>query len=1477
LQNAKARWPDCRKSLGYAGTESGIRGASRVVADSSRGRRMGDHDSLPHSPQPHSRASRGLGRAGAADRNLLFGLIALQSDFLTREQLVAGFDAWVHEKSRSLAAILESQGALSAEDRQILESLVRRFLEKHGGDAEKSLAALSALPQVELDLERLNDPDLGASLAWVAREQARDPRLETTLPLPVGSSLGRFRVLRPHAKGGLGQVSVALDQELNREVALKEIQPQHADDVVARERFVVEAEITGGLEHPGIVPVYALGQGPDGRPFYAMRFVRGDSLKQAIESFHRADGASRKDPGARQLALRQLLGRFIDVCNAIEYAHSRGVLHRDLKPGNIMVGKYGETLVVDWGLAKSVGKQEIVSEEPTLRPTSALSSSGQTRPGSAIGTPAYMSPEQAAGKLEQLGPASDVYSLGATLYHLLCGMPPFRKDHEEAGEILQRVERGEFPRPRSVAPDVPAALEAICLKAMALKAIDRYPTARALADDLEHWLADEPLMAAPDSLSDRLGRLARKHRGYVRAGALSVIVVAIVSTVASILINKSRNAALVSAQGERDERRKAETLSAHNARLAKDEEAARVTAESQLRIATAERLAALSHVKRSESPELSLLLAVESGRATEKGEEGLLPSSHQALLDALAGIGGRPLIGHKGSVTAVAISPDNRWIVTGSDDNTARLWKHTEAIRGAKPQILAGHTGAITCVAISRDSRWIITGSKDRTARVWDTTAPNPAANPTVLRGLPDQVADVAISSDNRWLVTVNGDMTTRIWDITAASPTVRVLNVNGAQSAIEKTAISPDMRWIVTTSKEDHTSNDETIRLWDFAAENPAASSVVLCKRVNQLVHIAISANSRWCAALSDDKTMRIWDISKELPEPEVIVLNGFRSVGAHLAISSDCRRVVTTADDGIARMWSISETRSVAAEFPLRGHSDLVHTVEISPDGRWIVTASQDNTARLWDLSTYSASTDSLVLNGHEGPIRVVAISADSRWLITGSDDKTSRIWDLNAGRSSSNPRLVKAHEDALRTVAVSADGRRIATGSNDRTARIWSFNSKTSEPMSILTAHDGPVTDVAFSADNRWVVTGSTDRTVRIWDLTIEQPDKLHRTLGMTEDEGLIESGPAAISFCEVAINSDHEWGIARWVHRIPSDGERWDEAWDEVHPVWPKSVYEVPRKDLGHKDGITSIAISSDSRWVGTGSYDATVRVWSLAADGTSARSRVLIGHNGRITSLAISSDNRLIVSGSSDGTARVWGLTPEHGNRELYILGNPKDKSRGSVDVGHGDGVTSVAISPDNHWIVTGSSGKTAIVWDLKSEDPGASARILAGHTHAISRVAISPEGRSIVTCGWDRTLRVWDLATENDGVRTLTGHQDRVIAAAFTPDSRWLVSCSHDRSTRIWDLTSENPSAEALVLNGRQGVLTELGICPDGSCIVTIGENSKSLSIWVWQWDDLVELAADVGRNFDSGEWQQYFPGVPYRKTFPDLPGPDDP
>ena len=347
----------------------------------------------------------------------------------------------------------------------------------------------------------------------------------------------RFRVLRPHARGGLGAVFLAIDRELHREVALKRMRRRHARDPVSRSRFLLEAEITGGLEHPGIVPVYALSASDEVRPYYAMRFIRGDSLKEAIAAFH-GNEALRRDTSGRSLGLRKLLGRFLDVCNAIDYAHGRGVLHRDIKPANIIVGKHGETLVVDWGLAKPIGRTETRSadEEPPLTP-SPSSDGAQTLPGSVMGTPAYMSPEQASGDLERLGPRSDVYSLGATLYSLLTGKPPF--DKKDFDGLLRDVQRGEFLSPRRHDPRLERSLEAVCLKAMALQPEDRYGSARGLADDIERWMADEPISAFRETWQAHARRWARRHRTVVIT-SICLLVASVVGLTAGVILLRDK-------------------------------------------------------------------------------------------------------------------------------------------------------------------------------------------------------------------------------------------------------------------------------------------------------------------------------------------------------------------------------------------------------------------------------------------------------------------------------------------------------------------------------------------------------------------------------------------------------------------------------------------------------------------------------------------------------------------------------------------------------------------------------------------------------------------------------------------------------------------------------------------------------------------------------------------------------------------------
>ncbi len=380
---------------------------------------------------------------------------------------------------------------------------------------------------IDRNLEEPADP-LATEVYWGGVPTSVDDDAVSTLgdgaPPAASAHDGRFRLLHHHADGGMGRISVALDLELQRQVAVKELQDQFADDPQIRQRFLLEVQVTGRLEHPGVVPVYSLGRDRRGRPYYAMRFIEGEDLKHAIKRFHADDSKPGRQPGERALALRQLLRRFVDVCNVVAYAHSRGVLHRDIKPGNILLGPYGETLVVDWGMAKLMGGPPTPAEvgQPMFEPPGA-ETWDQTQQGLILGTIPYMSPEQAEGQAS--GKASDIFSLGATLYHIITGRPSIEKDDRYT--MICRARRGEFMPPRQVNPRVPAALEAICQKAMSMSPDDRYASPRAIADEIEHWLADEPVSAWKEPWTVRMRRWVSRHRTPVAAAAAGLAVAAL--------------------------------------------------------------------------------------------------------------------------------------------------------------------------------------------------------------------------------------------------------------------------------------------------------------------------------------------------------------------------------------------------------------------------------------------------------------------------------------------------------------------------------------------------------------------------------------------------------------------------------------------------------------------------------------------------------------------------------------------------------------------------------------------------------------------------------------------------------------------------------------------------------------------------------------------------------------------------------------
>jgi tetratricopeptide (TPR) repeat protein len=403
-------------------------------------------------------------------------------------------------------------------------------------------------------------------------------RAEPPAAAPALPGAPRYTTLRLAGTGGIGRVWLARDGRLGRDVALKELRPDRADPGFWG-RFVREAQVTGQLEHPGIVPVYDLGHKPeDEQPFYTMRFVRGRTLKGAIAAYH-----ERRRHEAGPLELRELLGAFVQVCQAVAYAHSRGVLHRDLKPHNVALGDFGEVMVLDWGLAR-VMSEPAAPVNGVAAPGSGAVSHGATpavtqdptQVGNVLGTPAYMAPEQAEGRHGLTDARTDVYGLGAILYDVLTGAAPFAG--KDTARVLDRVRHDPPPRPRDVAGETPPALEAVCLKALAKRPEDRYSSAQELAQEVQRFLADEPVTAYRDALPARLGRWGRRHRAAVTAAAALLLTATAALAAGLVAVNAERNR---TAQAEHQAR---EALVAETAALERSRQAEK-SAEEQRQLA----------------------------------------------------------------------------------------------------------------------------------------------------------------------------------------------------------------------------------------------------------------------------------------------------------------------------------------------------------------------------------------------------------------------------------------------------------------------------------------------------------------------------------------------------------------------------------------------------------------------------------------------------------------------------------------------------------------------------------------------------------------------------------------------------------------------------------------------------------------------------------------------------------------------------
>ena len=495
-----------------------------------------------------------------AEHNLIFAGLGLQLGIIAKDKVIRAFTEWLFDKARPLGEILVHQKAITPEQRKTLESAVEAHIQQEGGE-QKALASLNHVKDLESDLDHLADNDLNQSLDGAVTQrkllgldvlftQSHDSESSSTnkkgsFSGPEGKQTDRFERQHFLDSGNLGEVFFAKDTELNRTVVTKYIRPEMSGDSLKQALFHLEGEVTGSLEHPSVVPVYGLGKDTKGRLYYAMRYVRGKKLSRVIAEYHR------KEAGLKQEALTGLLQNFQAVCLAIEYAHSKGVLHCDIKPDNIMIGDYGEVFVVDWGLVVVCGDvkgpsdmHEMETLDPGVIPPykpSELASSGlhEQQGGSrrAVGgTPAYMAPEQFTATMSEdislVTPKADIYALGSTLYHILTGKAPHLPKEgikESPDAFYFRITTGMIPTPREKDASIPKLLEQIVLKAMQVEPGDRYASARELAEDIKRYVSDEPVHAYQESGLEKARRWVRKNRALVGAAMVMLLLVAMVA------------------------------------------------------------------------------------------------------------------------------------------------------------------------------------------------------------------------------------------------------------------------------------------------------------------------------------------------------------------------------------------------------------------------------------------------------------------------------------------------------------------------------------------------------------------------------------------------------------------------------------------------------------------------------------------------------------------------------------------------------------------------------------------------------------------------------------------------------------------------------------------------------------------------------------------------------------------------------------
>jgi WD40 repeat protein/tRNA A-37 threonylcarbamoyl transferase component Bud32 len=1010
---------------------------------------------------------------------------------------------------------------------------------------------------------------------------------------------GDYELIELIARGGMGVVYKARQTSLNRTVALKMIQAGAMATQAEVKRFQAEAEAIAHLQHPNIVSIHEVGY-QEGQHFFSMDYVAGRTLAEMAR-----DGP---------LPATRVATYVKTVAEAVHYAHQHGILHRDLKPANIIIDENGQPRITDFGLAKRF-----------------FGTTDLTLTGQVLGSPNYLPPEQADPKRGAVGPASDVYALGAILYHLITGRPPFQA--ESLTTLLRQVIETDPVPPRSLNPSISRDLETICLKCLSKEPRHRYGSARALAEDLTRFLNHEPVLARPIGPAGKSWRWCRRQP--VRAGLAAALVLVVLLGTAGVFWQWRQ--AQANAAAEVQQRRAAEAAGA----------------ETMIREYTANLTLAQNQIQAQQFGQaLDTLLTrtPESHRGWEWG--WLLRSCCQDLMT----LSGPAALG-----TQAAFSPDSRLLLTAGFTNIISIW---DLASGEAIGTLRGHRGCASLTSFSLDGTRLCTYNWqpiDRTARIWDMQQQRMLFAPLVH---PAAINAAELSRDGRWLATGGADGKVRIFDVMTGADTGLSNHYGDGIIAVE---FSPDGRRLAYAggTRGWTRSQDTTIRIWDLAT----GETLRLEGHAQAVFGLAWSPDARLLVSCGFDGRIKAWDpdsgtelppffaspkqrvlcradfspdgqllgvVGMDDPNPtaratlfDVKTRRVVRELAGHsmtvqgIRFSFDGKYIATSGLERAVKIWSVATPLAFVS---LEPHSQPVWTAAFSPDGCRVATGSLDQTARIWDAGngellqtllvrfpvvslafshnghrlatvgpensaclwivrpksevpgprseTDNADEEFLRLRGHTRAVLAVAWSPDDRWIATGSKDTTARISDANTGALRLS---LIGHSKSVQAVAFSPDGNVLATGSADGTARLWSTVS--GQCLRVLTHHAGGVLSVAFSPTGHLLATGGSDCTARLWDT--ETGRQVHCLSGHVNGVSSVAFSPNGQRLVTAPGGTDLQASVNREFRIL-----FWDVASGHqlftLHP---------------HDNATYAAAFSADGSKLITAGADFTARVWT----------------------------------------------------------------------------------------------------------------------------------------------------------------------------------------------------------------------------------------------------------------------------------------